>query len=165
MRVLYVPGNEKEWARYYGAQALQQGSGFVGLPYQRGSGLGSLFRGIFRTILPVAKSVGKTVGKAALSTGAQIASDVVAGKNIKEAAEERGRMAAAQLLDKAVNKLNTPTTTGKRRKKRKQQQQPQGGRGLGVRGKRKTTSGVENTIKRKKTKRTKVQDQFGIYYT
>jgi len=157
MRVIYIPGNEKDWAKYYTAQAvLQQGSGFVGVPYQRGSGLGSLFRGIFRTILPVAKSVGKTVGKAALTTGAQIASDVVSGKDIKEAAEERGRAAATELLDKAINNLNT-TNKRKPRKNKKQT-----GQGLGIRSKRKTTTGGQKTIKRKKTK---VQDQFGTYYS
>jgi len=70
---------------------LQHGSGFVGLPYQRGAGLGSLFRGLFRAILPVAKSGGKSVGRQALQTGTEIASDVLAGKSLKDAAEERGK--------------------------------------------------------------------------
>ena len=163
MRVVYIPSNEKVWAQYYGTQALQSGAGFVGIPYQRGSGLGSLFRGIFRTILPIAKSVGKTVGKAALTTGAQIASDVVAGKNIKESAEERGREAASHLLDKAVGKLTRqPRRKQTRRVGKKQQQR---GRGLGVRGKRKTTTAGPSKKSIKGKKRTKVADQLGFYYT
>ncbi len=89
MRVIYVPGNERAWAQYYGSQAMQHGAGFSGaMPYQRGAGLGSLFRGLFRAILPVAKNVGKTVGRQALRTGSEIASDVLAGRSIKEAAEQ-----------------------------------------------------------------------------
>ena len=102
MRVVYIPNDERLWAQYY-----QRGGslGFTGLPYQRGYGLGSFFRGIFRNILPVAKTALKTVGKQALTTGAQIASDVVAGEDIKKSAKKRGRAAASNLLRKAATKL------------------------------------------------------------
>ena len=109
MRVIYVPGNEKMWSQYYGDQATQYGGGFrAALPYQRGAGLGSFFRGIFRAILPVAKSVGKTVGRQALSTGVQIADDIVSGKTADEAFKTRGRQAASNLVKKAARKVNAP---------------------------------------------------------
>ena len=168
MRIVYIPSNERVWAQYYQTQAAQTGAGFVGIPYQRGSGLGSLFRGIFRTVLPVAKSVGKSVGKAALTTGAQIASDVIAGKNVKESAEERGRAAASDLLDKVITNLTNNNTKRKKvRRTGKRRQPQQQGRGLGVRGKRKTTSygPPAKSIKGRKNKRMKVEDQLGIYYT
>jgi len=150
MRVIYVPGNERLWAQYYNSQALQHGSGFVGQPYQRGAGLGSLFRGLFRAILPVAKSVGKSVGRQALQTGTEIASDVLAGKSIKDSAELRGRVAASKLLKKAGRNI-----AGKRQK----------GRGLGIRNRRKKTTRSPATIKGPaKRGRKRAKDQLGFFY-
>jgi len=161
MRALYIP-SDKIWLDYYTGQARQYGGGFVGnIPYQRGAGLGSLFKGLFRAILPLAKSVGKTVGRQALSTGAQIASDVVAGKSLGDSAELRGRAAASKLLKKAS-----------RAAKKRQPVKKQRGGGLGVRpakAKAKTKSPRATTkrkgIKRKKkTTKTRLEDQLGVYY-
>ena len=80
MRVAYIPINDRVWAQHFVKQA---GGGFVGIPYQRGGGLGSIFRSIFRAILPIAKSAGRVVGKQALRTGSELASDLIAGKNLK----------------------------------------------------------------------------------
>lgn len=150
MRVIYVPGNEKTWSQYYNSQALQHGSGFVGLPYQRGAGLGSLFRGLFRAILPVAKSVGKSVGRQALQTGTEIASDVLAGKSLKDAAEERGKVAASKLLKKAGRQI-----AGKRQK----------GSGLGIRNTKTKTTRTAKSIKGTTKKgRKRAKDQLGFFY-
>jgi hypothetical protein len=107
MRVAYVPVTEREWTHHYGEQAKQSGAGFTGMQYQRGAGLGSFFRGVFRALLPIAKSAGKRIGKQALSTGAQIVSDVVAGKSIKAAAKTRGKQATAKLLAQAARKVQS----------------------------------------------------------
>ncbi len=58
MRVQYTPVSEKQWLDH-----IQKGAGFKGVPYQRGTGLGSVFRSLFRAILPIAKGAGKAVGK------------------------------------------------------------------------------------------------------
>ena len=162
MRIVYSPESERVWANYYTNQALQHGGGFIGVPYQRGAGLGSLFGSIFRAILPVAKSVGKAVGRQALSTATGIGSDILAGKNFKESAKTRGRAAAANLLNKAAVKIN------------------QSGRGLGVRRtrKRKATAApsrqkpkrarkpAKKTIKRSRksqSRKRRGKDQFGFY--
>ena len=132
MRKIYNPASEKTWTGFYTKQA-QIGGGFVGMPYQRGAGIGSIFRGLFRALLPALTSVGKTVGKQALTTGAQIASDIVAGESIKEAAKNRSRQGAAKLFQAAADNLQ------------------QGGR------KRKRVA------KSKPKKRTKLTDQLGFY--
>jgi len=145
MRVFYVPENEKFWLQVLAAQQKQQfgGSGFSGIRYQRGAGLGSFFASLFRTILPAAKSFGKaaltTIGKEALSTGAKIASDMASGRSFKAAAEEHGQDAAKNLLAEAQQKF------------------AQSGSGL---GKRKPLEDPKS-IKRKRTKRK--QDIFGDY--
>ena len=149
MRVRYVPVTEKEWIQH-----IQRGAGFHGTPYQRGAGLGSLFRSLFRAILPVAKTAGRAIGKRALQAGADIASDMVAGKNLKQSMKTRGRSATADLLKQASNKMRG----GRRRKgsKKKTTKRKQRGGRLGTRsikGKKKS---------RKNTIRKKVKTQLGI---
>ena len=116
MRVRYVPITEKQWLHH-----IQRGAGFSGTPYQRGAGLGSLFRSLFRAILPIAKTAGKAIGKRALSAGAEIATDLVAGKNFKQSLEQHGKEATSDLLAKASRKLKggrLGTIKGKRRPKK-----------------------------------------------
>ena len=112
-----------------------------------GAGIGSIFRGIFRALLPIAKSAGRTFGKQALRTGAEIASDILAGENVKRAASKRARTAAATLLREA-------------------QQQIQEGDGLGRRVGETSIKGTATVPKNQsqRTKRTKVSDQLGVYY-
>ena len=100
MKVTYKPVTEKEWLSH-----IQKGGGFKGLSYQRGAGLGSVFRSLFRAILPIAKSAGKAVGKRALKAGANIATDIVSGKPLKESLKQNGKEAAADLLEKGTKKL------------------------------------------------------------
>lgn len=111
------------YVRYYLEQ--QQGNGitpvFSGSPWQKGYGqigygLGGLFRSLARTVMPMVKSGAKTLGKIALNTGANVLGDVLAGKNLKEAARSRINEAAGVVRKKAVNKLQTLGQTGRGRK-------------------------------------------------
>ena len=54
------------------------------------------------------------LGKRALTTGVQIASDVVAGQNVKKAAKRRATDAGRDLMESL---LNTPPPPGKRVKR------------------------------------------------
>ena len=54
------------------------------------------------------------MGNRALTTGAQIAGDVVAGKNIKKAAKQRATTAGRHMMQSL---LNTPPPPGKRMKR------------------------------------------------
>jgi hypothetical protein len=100
MRVQYVPLTEKQWILYF-----QNGGGFNGIPYQRGAGLGSLFRSLFRTILPIAQSAGKAVGRRAIKAGAELASDLVAGESVEHAFKARSKQAVGDLLESAAKKM------------------------------------------------------------
>ena len=86
------------------------------LPYvsgarvQRGRGFGSFFSGLLRTVAPLIKRGAVR----ALATGAQIAGDVVAGKNVKKAAKRRATAAGRNLMQSL---LNTPPPPGKRVKR------------------------------------------------
>ena len=97
---------------------------FRGSPWQLGHGqmgygLGGLFRSIARTVMPMVKSGAKALGNIALNSGANFIGDVLAGKNVKEAAKARTREAADATKQKAVQRLQTyaQTGSGKRRKK------------------------------------------------
>ena len=87
---------------------------FTGARVQRGHGFGSLFSGLLRTVAPLIKRGAVALGKRALATGAQIAGDVVAGKNVKKAAKRRATAAGRNLMQSL---LNTPPPPGKRVKR------------------------------------------------
>ena len=63
---------------------------FTGARVQRGHGFGSLFSGLLRSVVPLTRR--GALGKRAMTTGAQIAGDVVAGKYIKKAKNEGQRL-------------------------------------------------------------------------
>ena len=131
MRVHYQPNSAAQWAKQY-----QQGSGFDGQSYQRGGGLGNIFRGIMRVVFPLLKSAGKAVGKEALRAGAHIASDIVAGDDPVNSIQRHTKQSIANQLNRGVSRL-------------------QKGKGLGKRP-RKSIKGTAIPLKRaKKTKRTK----------
>ena len=80
---------------------------------QMGYGLGGLFRSVARAVMPMVKSGAKALGNIALKSGANFVGDVLAGKNVKEAAKARALEAANVAKNKAVNKLMNQTGRGK----------------------------------------------------
>ena len=107
------------YLRYY---LDQQGHGmtvFRGSPWQSGHGqmgygLGGLFRSVARAVMPMVKSGAKALGNIALKSGANFVGDVLAGKNVKEAAKARTLEAANVAKRKAVNKRMNQTGSRKR---------------------------------------------------
>ena len=83
---------------------MMQGRGsfqFRGMPYQRGAGIGSIFRSLWRFLLPIGRKAGEAIGRQGLESGVHILSDVLEGRNPREAAIDHGRVGARKLLDKA----------------------------------------------------------------
>lgn len=106
-------------ARYHG-RGLPY---FAGPVYQRGHGLGSLFRGLFRFAMPFIKQGASTIGRQALQTGIQVAGDVLDRKPIQESLRSRVREAGDVLKLKAANKVNQLLTgSGKRRARKRKSQ-------------------------------------------
>ena len=87
---------------------------FTGARVQRGHVFGSLFSGLLRSVTPLIRRGAVSLGKRALTTGAQIAGDVVAGENTKKAAKRRATAAGRDLMESL---LNTPPHPGKRMKR------------------------------------------------
>ena len=67
--------------------------------------------------MPMVKSGSKALENIALKSGANFVGDVLAGKNVKEAAKARTLEAANVAKRKAVNKLMNQTGSGKRSSK------------------------------------------------
>jgi len=95
----------------------QQGGNFHvfhGGRFQKGYGLGSFFKSLARSAIPLIQRGAKTIGKTALSTGMNIARDVMAGDNLSTSAKSQLKAAAGQLKRKALSQIGSG---GKRRKK------------------------------------------------
>ena len=95
MKRLYTP-NHKLYEQYYVDQAKQKGGNlpaFHGARFQRGYGLGSIFKGLFRWAMPHLQQGAKMLGKKALQTGVQVAQDVLGGENVKTVTKKRAKQA------------------------------------------------------------------------
>ena len=91
----------------------QYGAGyFSGIPYQRGTGIGSVFRGLWRAIWPAVKKVGATAGRAALSSGADAAKDLLSGENMKTTLKKRGKQALGRTLEETGKSLQSGSGFG-----------------------------------------------------
>ena len=84
---------------------------FVGYPYQRGAGFGSLLRSVVRLVTPGVKALGKE----ALRTGVSVAKDALRGDDAVESLERHGKESALRMLDS----LESNKSKGKRKKKKK----------------------------------------------
>jgi hypothetical protein len=91
---------------------VQNGAGgmpvYYGARYQRGMGIGSLFKSFARWILPVAKThvvpvlkdAAKFVGSEAIKTAANIATDAIDGKGLNESVKERAKESIGSISEK-----------------------------------------------------------------
>ena len=89
--------------------------------FQRGRGVGGIFRTLMRGIVPVVNYVGKflkspvgkaiksSVKKAAVESGGQFISDVVSGKNVKESLKQNS-ISARNKVSSRIKLLADPTT-------------------------------------------------------
>ena len=120
VRVRYVP-NQQALDQYY---ARQTGNGsnekfYRGPVYQRGHGLGGLFGSIFRAAVPVFRSTvapalkkgAKALAREALTTGVNVAGDVLRGSNVKESFQQRLPAAANRIRKKGLRKLESMLST------------------------------------------------------
>ena len=93
---------------------------FRGSPWQmrhgqKGYGLGGLFRSVARSVMPLVKSGAKALGNIALNSGANFVSDVLAGKNVKQAAKARALEGVNTTKTKAAQRVQRFAQTGQGR--------------------------------------------------
>ncbi|GFS84341.1 uncharacterized protein F54H12.2 [Trichonephila clavipes] len=101
----------------------QIGSGlthYKGINFQKGYGIGGIFRRLFRAALPFLVKGGKTIGKEVLMTGSRVASDVLSGENFKEAVKTRSKESGKKLAQKAIDRVQSIVGKGQYKRKRTQ---------------------------------------------
>ena len=98
----------KYFQDYYLRQAGHGYPVYAGGRFQRGHGLGSIFRGLSKAAMPLLKSGAKTLGREALKTVFNIAGDVVQGKNLKQAATTRLKTTGQRMLLTALTQSGPP---------------------------------------------------------
>ena len=140
MKKIHTP-NHKLYEEYYLNQAKQKGGNlpaFHGALFQRGYGLGSIFRGLFRWAMPHLKQGAKMLGKKAVQTGVNVAQDVLAGENLKTAVKRQGKKALGLTSQNSpqsgagkkgtkrkAQRRNNSSPPGKKRKTSPQQKKPE----------------------------------------
>ena len=111
--------DSKAYQSYYLNQVGNGGLYFSGLSFQSGYGLGSIFTSPAKSIMPLVKLGSKAISKQAWKGDLGFASDVLTGKNAKQAAVDRARAASSTLLRQAANrKRKAPARLQKKRRKR-----------------------------------------------
>ena len=114
-----------DYKNYYENQA---GSGvgtvFHGSRYQKGHGLGNIFRSFIKWVVPIFKTHAvplikrgaQTLGSEAIRTATNVANDTLNGKTFEESAKERVRESISNLSEKALSAIQSGS--GKRKRKR-----------------------------------------------
>lgn len=118
---------------------------YSGAAFQKGHGVGGLFRGLFRMAIPLMKSVGASLGRRAVKAGVALAGDALRGRNMKDAVKNRlgrtvldeigsrlGKRKATSKSRKPPAKKRKKTTTSKKR--RVSQRRANGNRVMNLRG-------------------------------
>ena len=118
MRVKYCC-DAKAYENYYLSQVGHGMPYFAGARVQQGYGLGNLFSSIAKSVLPLVKKGAKTLGKQVLQSGVEFASDVLHGKNAKQAAIDQARAAGSNLLQTAQQKIGKRKAAPRKVQKKK----------------------------------------------
>ncbi len=90
---------------------------FIGIPYQRGYGIGNIISGLFKSVIPLAKNVfkvakpilkktGKQMLKRTVKGGVNVIQKVADGENFKKAIKAEGQKALLDLKDKALSEIS-----------------------------------------------------------
>ena len=80
---------------------------------------GNLYSSIAKSALPLVKKGAKTLGKQVLQSGVEFASDVLHGKNVKQAAIDQAKTAGSNLLQVAQQKIGKRKTAPRKVQKKK----------------------------------------------
>lgn len=118
MHVVFDP-DSLNWQDFVAADGVQTGYGyaarfqlghgyFEGTPYQRGHGLGSVFRSLWRYLLPLGKQAAASIGREGLEATSRVLSSVLDANNttdLKETMRREATASAANLLTKVSDRL------------------------------------------------------------
>ena len=118
MRVKYCC-DAKAYENYYLSQFDHGMPYFAGAQVQQGYGLGNLFSSIAKCVLPLVEKGAKNLGKPVLQSGVEFASDVLQGKNVKQAAIDQAKAAGSNLLQAAQQRVGKRKAAPRKVQKKK----------------------------------------------
>ncbi|KAL3126123.1 hypothetical protein niasHT_002249 [Heterodera trifolii] len=100
--------NSMDWSAF-SSECVQFGGYNIyrGLPYQRGAGVGAVFRSLMRYLLPIGKQIGSAIGRQGMESGNRVLTNVLEGKDLKESLVSESKAGLKNLLEKAANNINT----------------------------------------------------------
>ncbi|KAL3072138.1 hypothetical protein niasHT_036140 [Heterodera trifolii] len=100
--------NSMDWSAF-SSECVQFGGYNIyrGLPYQRGAGVGAVFRSLMRYLLPIGKQIGSAIGRQGMESGNRVLTNVLEGKDLKESLVSESKVGLKNLLEKAANNINT----------------------------------------------------------
>ncbi|KAL3079413.1 hypothetical protein niasHS_013059 [Heterodera schachtii] len=77
--------NSMDWSAF-SSDCVQFGGYNIyrGLPYQRGAGVGAVFRSLMRYLLPIGKQIGSAIRRQGIESGNRVLTNVLEGKDLKE---------------------------------------------------------------------------------
>lgn len=85
---------------------------FRGIPYQRGTGVGSIFRSLLRYLVPIGKEIGSAIGRQGLETGNRVLTNVLQGQDLKQTLVNESKAGLKNLLEKAASNINAQKGQG-----------------------------------------------------
>ena len=87
---------------------------FKGAAYQRGYGIGAIFKELTGTFAPVVKIGLLNLGKQALQSGVQVLDDFSRGKDVKAAVKRRAVEGAKKMGKKSISRAPTKKTASRK---------------------------------------------------
>ena len=92
-------------------------AGYRGARFQRGYGIGGIFKSLARYAIPLFKHAAKVVGKRALRAATEVGQDVLQGKNVRESVETRGGKVVKDFAEQGARTLLRQTGHGRKRRR------------------------------------------------
>lgn len=90
---------------------------YRGRRYQKGRGLFGALRGLWRFVAPIFKGAAKTVGREAVSVGANVLTDAMSRKPLKQSLKQRLKEGGANLKRKADDAIDSMIGSGLKRRR------------------------------------------------
>jgi hypothetical protein len=93
-------------------------AGYRGARFQRGYGIGGIFKSLARYAIPLFKRQdAKVVGKRALQAATEVGQDVLQGKNVRESVKTHGGKVVKDFAEQGARTLLRQTGHGSKRRR------------------------------------------------
>ena len=91
-------------------------AGYRGARFQRGYGIGGIFKSLARYAIPLFKQGAKVVGKRALQAATEVGQDVLQGKNVRESVKTHGGDVVKDFAEQGAKALLHQAGRGSKRR-------------------------------------------------